>query len=136
MRLIIESYEDAGTLFLGGLTMISNDVVNFVKNDLKIFGISILIFIILALVTIFRQLRWVILPISICIVSVLVTSGILGLFGWEITVISSNYISLQLIFTMAIVVHLIVRYRELALIYTNKLLYLLIIFNLLKYFIY
>ena len=120
VRSIIKTYQGEETLFLGGLTMISNDVVNFVKNDLKIFGVSILIFIILALLTIFRQFRWVLLPIITCIISVITTSGILGLFGWEITVISSNYISLQLIFTMAIVVHLIVRYRELSLIYPNE----------------
>ena len=120
VRSIIKTYQGEETLFLGGLTMISNDVVNFVKNDLKIFGVSILIFIILALLTIFRQFRWVLLPIITCMISVITTSGILGLFGWEITVISSNYISLQLIFTMAIVVHLIVRYRELSLIYPNE----------------
>jgi len=39
--------------------------------------------------------------------------GILGIFGWEVTVISSNFISLQLIITMALTIHLIVRYREL-----------------------
>jgi len=39
--------------------------------------------------------------------------GLLGFFGWEVTVISSNFISLQLIITMAITIHLIVRYREL-----------------------
>jgi predicted RND superfamily exporter protein len=39
--------------------------------------------------------------------------GLLGLFDWEVTVISSNFISLQLIITMAIAIHLIVRYREL-----------------------
>jgi hypothetical protein len=46
-------------------------------------------------------------------VSVIITAGILGVFGWNITIISSNFISLQLIFTMAIIVHLTVKYREL-----------------------
>jgi len=120
VRFILSNYQSDESLFLGGLSMISNDVVNFVKNDLKIFGISILLFITLTLLIIFRQIRWVLLPIITCIISVITTSGILGIFGWEITVISSNFISLQLIFTMAIVVHLIVRYRELSLVYKNE----------------
>jgi predicted RND superfamily exporter protein len=45
---------------------------------------------------------------------VIITCGFLGFFGWEVTVISSNFISIQLIITMAITIHLIVRYRELA----------------------
>ena len=102
---------EAGTYIIAGAVT---------EGDLKIFGISILIFIILTLLIIFRQIRWVLLPIITCIMSVITTSGIFGIFGWEITVISSNFISLQLIFTMAIVVHLIVRYRELSLVYKKQ----------------
>ena len=120
IRSILSPFQKEESLFLGGLAMISSDVVNFVEKDLKIFGISILFFIIFALIIIFRQLRWVILPILTCVISVLATAGLLGLFGWEITVISSNFISLQLIFTLAIVVHLIVRYRELTRVYPQK----------------
>ena len=69
-------------------------------------------FLIITLSIIFRQLRWIILPVLTCSFSVIITSGILGFFGWEVTVISSNFISLQLIITMAITIHLIVRYRE------------------------
>ena len=120
IRSILSPFQKEESLFLGGLEMISSDVVNFVEKDLKIFGISILFFIIFALIIIFRQLRWVILPILTCVISVLATAGLLGFFGWEITVISSNFISLQLIFTLAIVVHLIVRYRELTRVYPQK----------------
>ena len=85
-----------------------------IKNDLQIFGVGVLIFLVITLSFIFRQLRWVILPVLTCSFSVIATTGLLGMFGWEVTVISSNFISLQLIITMAITIHLIVRYRELA----------------------
>ena len=113
IRNIIKPYQKEEVIFLGGLNMITNDVVNFVKNDLKIFGGSILLFLVISLVVIFRQLRWVLIPLITCSFSVIITSGILGIFGWDITIISSNFISLQLIFTMAIIVHLTVKYREL-----------------------
>ena len=113
IRKIIIPYKRNEVIFLGGLNMITNDVINFVKNDLKIFGIAIFLFLIISLILIFRQLRWVFIPLITCLMSVIITAGILGLFGWNITIISSNFISLQLIFTMAIIVHLTVKYREL-----------------------
>ena len=112
IRNIIKPYQKEEVIFLGGLNMITNDVVNFVKNDLKIFGISILLFLVVALMIIFRQLRWVLIPLITCSFSVIITSGILSIFAWDITIISSNFISLQLIFTMAIIVHLTVKYRS------------------------
>ena len=48
-------------------------------------------------------------------------------FGWEVTVISSNFIALQLIITMSIVLHLIERYRELNVKYKHASQYKLVI---------
>jgi len=113
VRSTIKQYSSHGEFYLGGIPMIANDVVDFVKSDLKIFGISILIFLIIALFIIFKQYLLVLLPIITCSFSVIITAGIFSIFSWEVTVISSNFISLQLILTMAITIHLIVRYREL-----------------------
>ena len=114
VRALLDQYRGDSELFLGGLTMIADDLVTFIKNDLQIFGLGVLVFLIITLSVIFRQLRWVLLPVLTCSFSVVATTGLLGMFGWEVTVISSNFISLQLIITMAITIHLIVRYRELA----------------------
>ena len=114
VREIINDYKGTGDIYLGGIPMIANDVIAFVKNDLKVFGVSILLFLIITLAIIFRQSRWIIMPIITCFFSVVITAGIFSIFNWEITIISSNFISLQLILTMAITIHLIVRYRELA----------------------
>ncbi|MHC4642490.1 MAG: efflux RND transporter permease subunit [Planctomycetota bacterium] len=113
IRAIMNNYRTEADLFLGGVSMIADDMISFIKNDLKIFGIGVLLFLIIALGIIFRRIRWVCLPILFCLISVVCMAGLLGWFGWEVTVISSNFISLQLIMTMAIVIHLIVRYREL-----------------------
>ncbi len=112
IRHILDQYRNAGELFLGGLDMIADDMITYIKNDLKVFGTSVLLLLIVALGSIFRRFRWVILPILCCLVSVLCMAGLLGLLGLEVTVVSSNFISLQLIMTLAIVIHLIVRYRE------------------------
>jgi predicted RND superfamily exporter protein len=112
IRSIMDKYRQDAGLFLGGVSMIANDMINFIKNDLKIFGIGVLLFLILTLGIIFRRKRWILLPMLCCVISVICMLGLLGWFGWEVTVISSNFISLQLIITMSITIHLIVRYRE------------------------
>ncbi|MGR3219190.1 MAG: efflux RND transporter permease subunit [Candidatus Anammoxibacter sp.] len=113
IREIMDGYRQNAELFLGGVSMITDDMVTFIKNDIKTFGIGILIFLIVTLGVIFRKVRWVILPVLCCAFSVLAMIGLLGMLGWEATVISSNFVSLQLIITMALTIHLIVRYREL-----------------------
>jgi hypothetical protein len=113
IRAIMKNYSADADLFLGGVSMIADDMIGFIKNDLDFFGIGVLLFLIITLGIIFRRVRWVCLPVLFCFVSVMCMVGLLGWFGWEVTVISSNFISLQLIMTMALVIHLIVRYREL-----------------------
>ncbi|MFZ0482853.1 MAG: MMPL family transporter [Desulfobacterales bacterium] len=113
VRAIMDHYRNDAELFLGGVSMIADDLISFIKNDLKVFGFGVLFFLIITLGIIFKKKRWIFLPIICCVFSVVTMMGLLGLFDWEVTVISSNFISLQLIITMAITIHLIVRYREL-----------------------
>jgi len=115
IRAIMDGHRQNAQLFLGGISMIADDLISFIKNDLKVFGIGVLFFLIVALGIIFQNKRWVILPILCCAFSVIAMMGFLGMFEWQVTVISSNFISLQLIVTMAITIHLIIRYRDLAL---------------------
>ncbi len=112
VRAIMQRYRSGADLFLGGISMIQDDMISFVRNDLKMFGIGVFALLVLMLGIIFRRPLWVVLPMLCCFLSVVAMLGILAMFGWEVTVISSNFISLQLIMTLAIAVHLIVRYRE------------------------
>jgi uncharacterized protein len=115
LRTILEEFEvqDSVQLHLGGATMIGDDMVEFVKYDLKTFGSVIVLLLIIILYVLLKELKWILIPLFICTISIVVTSGLLGMFGWEITVISSNFISLQLIMNMSLVVHLIIKYKEL-----------------------
>lgn len=114
VREVIDAYRaKVKKMYLGGAPMIASDMVSFVKSDLKIFGIGILIFILILLSVIFRQIRWVLLPLLACLMTNAIMLGVLGWLDWRMTVISSNFIALLLIITLAIAVHLVVRYREL-----------------------
>ncbi|WP_438951218.1 efflux RND transporter permease subunit [Porticoccus sp.] len=106
------AFKDRAELFLGGPSMITADMIDFIKSDLRIFGTGIVLFIILTLAIIFRQLRWVVLPLLTCLLSVEIMLGYLSWIDWRLTVISSNFVALLLIITLALTIHLIVRYRE------------------------
>ncbi|PLY07580.1 MAG: hypothetical protein C0625_05235 [Arcobacter sp.] len=132
IRVIIKKYQGEASLFLGGVIMIADDIIGFVKNDLFIYGSTLIFLIMFILWVIFRQIIWIILPLVICTLSVVSTAGTLGLFGWEVTVISSNFIALQLIITISIVLHLVVRYRELSAKYNKASQYKLVINTILS----
>ncbi|MEJ6706422.1 MAG: MMPL family transporter [Porticoccus sp.] len=106
-------FKGKAQVFLGGPSMITADMVDFIRSDLNIFGTGILLFIIATLAIIFRQIRWVVLPLITCVLSVEIILGYLSWIDWRLTVISSNFVALLLIITLAITIHLIVRYREL-----------------------
>ena len=112
IRSIISKYQNNASLFLGGINMIANDIVGYVKSDLLIYGSTLIIVLLLVLWFVFKELKWIFIPLLIATLSVLSITSTLGFFGWEITVISSNFIALQLIITLSIVLHLIVHYNE------------------------
>jgi uncharacterized protein len=113
IRQVIESYGDIGKIYLGGIPMIADDMMTFIKNDIVVFGAGVLLFIIATLWFVFRRLIWIIVPISSCLFSVIIMMGLLGILGWKVTVISSNFIALMLILTMAMNIHMSTRFLQL-----------------------
>ena len=115
VRAVVDGYRGGARLFVGGVPMIAADMISFVRSDLVTFGAGILAFMLAALAIIFRQARWVALPIAACVLCALFMLGLLAALDWRMTVISSNFVALLLIVTLAITIHLSVRYRELQL---------------------
>ena len=113
IRDVIKRYGENANIHLGGIPMIADDMMSYIKSDIVIFGIGVFIFIITTLWLIFRNLKWVIMPLLGCSTSVIVMIGLLGLIGWKVTVISSNFIALMLILNMAMNIHVTVRYLQL-----------------------
>ena len=112
IRNIIKQYKDTAKIHLGGIPMIADDMMTFIKNDIMVFGAGVFAFIVFTLWFIFRSLRWVFFPLLSCFFSVSIMIGLLGLFSWKVTVISSNFIALMLILTMAMNIHMSVRYLQ------------------------
>ena len=119
IRKVIKKYTVDAEVHLGGLPMITDDMMSFIKNDIVVFGIGVFIFIIITLWIIFKRIKWVIIPLLGCTFSVGTMVGILGLLGWKVTVISSNFIALMLILNMAMNIHVTVRFLQMKKEYEN-----------------
>jgi len=113
IRDVISKYSGNAKIHLGGIPMIANDMMSYIKSDIVVFGIGVFIFIVFTLWFIFRNLKWVVMPLLGCATSVILMIGLLGLIGWKVTVISSNFIALMLILNMAMNIHVTVRFLQL-----------------------
>jgi len=113
IREVISKYGENAKIHLGGIPMIADDMMSYIKNDIAVFGIGVFVFIILTLWLIFRNFKWVVMPLMGCATSVIIMIGLLGLLGWKVTVISSNFIALMLILNMAMNIHVTVRFLQL-----------------------
>jgi predicted RND superfamily exporter protein len=112
IREVLARHEQSASLHLGGVPMIVADSVDYIRNDLVVFGVAVLVFLILILALEFRKQRWILLPLITCLATCLFMLGLLGRIGWHVTVVSSNFVSLLLILCLALTLHIIVRYRE------------------------
>ena len=113
IRDVIKKYGENAKIHLGGIPMIADDMMGYIKNDIVVFGVGVFIFIVFTLWFIFRNIKWVIMPLLGCATSVIIMIGLLGLIGWKVTVISSNFIALMLILNMAMNIHVTVRFLQL-----------------------
>ena len=113
IRDVINKYGDNAKIYLGGIPMIADDMMSFIKSDIIVFGIGVFLFIVLTLWLIFKNIKWVVMPLLGCATSVIIMIGFLGFIGWKVTVISSNFIALMLILNMAMNIHVTVRFLQL-----------------------
>ncbi len=113
IRDVINKYGENAKIHLGGIPMIADDMMSYIKSDIIVFGFGVFIFIVLTLWFIFKNIKWVLIPLLGCSTSVIIMIGLLGMVGWKVTVISSNFIALMLILNMAMNIHLTVRFLQL-----------------------
>jgi len=112
IREVIKKYGENAQIHLGGLPMITDDMMSFVQSDIVVFGVGVFLFIIITLWLIFKKIKLVVIPLLGCAFSVGTMVGVLGLLGWKVTVISSNFIALMLILNMAMNIHITVRFLQ------------------------
>ena len=120
IRAIMDDYRNGAELYLGGIPMIVADMMQYIRSDVRVFGLGVITIVILLLIIAFGEFRWVFLPMITALSVSLIMVGFLGLTQWRITVVSSNFLALLLIFVLSLTIHLIVRFRELQLDHPDK----------------
>ena len=75
IRDVISRYGENAKIHLGGIPMIADDMMSYIKSDIVVFGIGVFIFIIFTLWLIFRNFKWVVMPLLGCATSVIIMIG-------------------------------------------------------------
>ncbi len=110
-NIIINSNQDF-TYYLGGVEMISSDVISYVKNDILTFSLIVLLIIILILFLIFRRVKWVFAILFTSISAVYMSIGLAGFINFEITAVSANFLSLMFVLSISMNVHIMNNYLQ------------------------
>ena len=114
IRSTLNNYSDQGIFYLAGAPLIANDIRYFIQNDIKIFGLSILAVMLIVLFLFFRSISWVALSLICAFLNVLLVAGLIGILELQLTIISSNFVALLIIFSITLSIHVIIRYQEVA----------------------
>ncbi|MBR6245491.1 RND family transporter [bacterium] len=88
VRDAVSRVEGPGKVTLGGLPVVKEHISKDVPKDMMIFmplGLLIMFFILLIS---FKQIRGVILPFSVVVMSIVVSMGLVPLMGWKMTVVT------------------------------------------------
>ena len=113
IRSILDNYRSDATLYLGGPTMITSDMMDYIRSDLVLFGTAVALIFAIMLYLFFGNIWLVTLPLINALVTTFITAGFLGFMDWKISVVSSNFIALLLILTISLTVHVLVKVNEL-----------------------
>ena len=98
--------------FLAGPAMIVSDTIAYIKNDVLIFGcLTFLLFFVL-LIVFFKDFWSAFIIMSNASLVIYLTISLLGYFDWPISIVSSNFLALLFISSVAVSVHMIVKLRE------------------------
>ena len=66
IRNVIKKHQSTAKIHLGGIPMIADDMMTYIKNDIIVFGAGVFLFIVCTLWFVFRSLLWVLIPLASC----------------------------------------------------------------------
>lgn len=112
VRAILVAEKSKGEFYLAGAPLIGNDMKEYVVKDIRTFGIAILGIMVVVLFLFFRRPAWIFLALICAVLNVLLVAGLAALLGFQLTIISSNFVALLIIFSVTLSIHVIIRYQE------------------------
>ncbi len=110
IRNIINDSSKDYNYFLGGVEMISSDIISFVKKDIVNFSFLVILLVLIILFIIFKNIKWVITILFSSLFAVYMMIGVIGFFNFEVTAISANFLSIMFILSISMNIHILNNY--------------------------
>ncbi|MGH1537232.1 MAG: efflux RND transporter permease subunit [Gammaproteobacteria bacterium] len=119
VRGILATEDNKGQFYLAGAPLIGNDMKEYVAKDIRTFGVAILAIMVVVLFLFFRKPAWIFLALICAVLNVILVAGLASLLGFQLTIISSNFVALLIIFSVTLSIHVIIRYQEIQALHPN-----------------
>jgi hydrophobe/amphiphile efflux-3 (HAE3) family protein len=114
VKTVVDSIAGTEKLCIGGIPAFQTEIMDsLVKDIILLIPVSLLIILII-LYGFFRQIRGIVLPLSVVLLSTLFGMGILPLMGWKLTILTAILPLMVIAFSNNYAIYLIARYKELA----------------------
>jgi len=98
--------------YLAGPAMIVSDTIAYIKNDVLTFGFLTFVVFFVLLIVFFKDFWSAFVIMSNASLVIYITICLLGYFDWPISIVSSNFLTLLFISSVAVSVHMIVKLKE------------------------
>lgn len=98
--------------YLAGPAMIVSDTITYIKNDVMTFGLITFLMFFILLNIFFRDFWSAFVIMSNASLVIYITICLLGFFDWPISIVSSNFLTLLFISSVAVSVHMVVKIKE------------------------
>ena len=111
IREVVSKIKGPGKVTLGGLPVIKEYISKDVPKDMAVFmPLGLLIMFGILLIS-FKQLRGVLLPFSVVVMSIIVSMGMVPLFGWKMTTVTIILPVILIAVANGYGIHIISRYQ-------------------------
>lgn len=110
----IRSICDAHTppAVLAGGPVLVNDVYEHLEQDGRTLGIASSLVLAVVIAVLFRNLRWILLPLAVVQLTLVWTKALLVVGGGRLSMVSSPLVALVTVIGTATIIHVAIRFRE------------------------
>lgn len=107
----ISSEHNPPAVVAGGPVLV-DDVFRHLEEDGRTLGIASSLILMLVIAILFRNLRWIVLPLAVVHVTLVWTKAFLVISNIQMSMVSSPLVALVTVIGVATVVHITIRFRE------------------------
>jgi predicted RND superfamily exporter protein len=112
IRRVLEKNNFFSDSYLAGPAMIVSDTISFIKKDVQNFGLITFLIFFTLLLLFFKDFWSATIIMTNATFVIFLTVCFLGFYDWPISIVSSNFLTLLFISSIAVSVHILVKLHE------------------------